>query len=191
MSNEISDQAPRHTEEQIVGHLNALGRDIIAINKANGWNVTTPADWPGQFTDALAEFMAEEPHWMPPSDDCMGNATRGYWRVFVIRARDRATVIGTGKTAQAAVDDAAANIKRDPVLTYKIPAVLALITSEVSEALEGFRKGDRANFEEEIADVMIRCLDLCAGLGIDIDAQITAKLEKNKLRGHRHGGKLV
>lgn len=74
---------------------------------------------------------------------------------------------------------------------YKIPAVLCLITSEVSEALEAFRKNDRANFNEEIADSLIRILDLCGGLGIDIDTEVAAKLEKNKARGFRHGGKRV
>ena len=75
--------------------------------------------------------------------------------------------------------------------TYKIPAILALIHSEVSEALEAFRKGDRANFDEELADVIIRVLDCSGGLGIDIDAVVRAKLEKNKTRGWRHGGKKV
>ncbi|CAK0743046.1 putative NTP pyrophosphohydrolase MazG catalytic core domain-containing protein [Azospirillaceae bacterium] len=74
---------------------------------------------------------------------------------------------------------------------YKIPAILALVHSEVSEALEDFRKDNRAHFAEEIADVMIRCLDLCAGQNIDIEKEILAKLEKNKLRGFRHGGKRV
>lgn len=72
---------------------------------------------------------------------------------------------------------------------YKVPAVLALIHSEVSEALEGFRVNNRGNFDEEIADIMIRCLDLCGGLGINIDAEITRKLGKNAARGFRHGGK--
>jgi NTP pyrophosphatase (non-canonical NTP hydrolase) len=75
--------------------------------------------------------------------------------------------------------------------TYKIPAILCLIHSEVSEALEDFRKNNREHFAEEIADVMIRCLDLCAGQNIDIEKEILAKLEKNKLRGFRHGGKRV
>lgn len=74
---------------------------------------------------------------------------------------------------------------------YKIPAKLALITSEVSEALEAYRKEDSANFAEELADTLIRVLDLASGLGIDLDSAVTAKLEKNKQRGYRHGGKRV
>lgn len=75
--------------------------------------------------------------------------------------------------------------------TYKIPAVLALITSETSEALEAFRNNDKDNFAEECADQIIRILDLTAGLGIDIDMILRAKLDKNKRRGYRHGGKRV
>lgn len=75
--------------------------------------------------------------------------------------------------------------------TYKIPGILALIHSEVSEALEAFRHDDKANFEEELADTLIRVLDCAGGLGLDIDAAVRAKMEKNKGRGHRHGGKRV
>lgn len=75
--------------------------------------------------------------------------------------------------------------------TYKVPAILALIHSEVSEALEGFRHDDKANFEEELADILIRVLDCAAGLDIDIDSAVEAKLEKNKKREFKHGGKRV
>lgn len=75
--------------------------------------------------------------------------------------------------------------------TYKVPAILALIHSEVSEALEAFRKDDKENFIEELADVVIRVLDCTGGLGMDIDTAIQEKLEKNRHRGYRHGGKRV
>lgn len=75
--------------------------------------------------------------------------------------------------------------------TYKVPAILGLVHSEVSEALEAFRKGDREGFAEEMADVLIRVLDCTEGLHIDIDAVVAAKLAKNRKRGFRHGGKRV
>lgn len=75
--------------------------------------------------------------------------------------------------------------------TYKIPAILALVHSEVSEALEAFRKDEKEHFIEELADVVIRVLDCSAGLGMDIDTAIRSKLEKNKGRSFRHGGKRV
>jgi NTP pyrophosphatase (non-canonical NTP hydrolase) len=74
---------------------------------------------------------------------------------------------------------------------YKIPAILALIHSEVSEALEAYRKNDVANFREELADVLIRVLDLAPAVDPDFDATVNAKVEKNRTRGFRHGGKRV
>lgn len=100
--------------------LNELGREIVDINRANGWDICTPGDW---------------------NDDT------------------------------------------------KIPCKLALIHSETSEALEAFRKDDRDNFIEELADTLIRILDTSSGLGFDIETVVRAKLEKNKTRGFRHGGK--
>lgn len=82
-------------------------------------------------------------------------------------------------------------LPRDWASDFVIPTKLSLIHSEVSEALEAFRADDRANFEEELADTLIRVLDTAAGLGIDMDKVVAAKLAKNRTRGHKHGGKRV
>jgi NTP pyrophosphatase (non-canonical NTP hydrolase) len=74
---------------------------------------------------------------------------------------------------------------------YKIPAIIALIHSEASEALEALRADDIDNFAEEMADILIRVLDCASGMGFDIDAAVQAKLAKNRNRGYRHGGKRV
>jgi len=74
---------------------------------------------------------------------------------------------------------------------YKVPAILALIHSELSEALEAFRADDKANFAKELADVIIRVLDCAVGLDIDMDLEVTENLIKNRGRGYRHGGKRV
>jgi len=74
---------------------------------------------------------------------------------------------------------------------YKVPAILALIHSEVSEALEAFRHDDGENFIEEMADIVIRVLDCVAAFTDDFDSVVRAKLEKNRQRGYRHGGKRV
>lgn len=74
---------------------------------------------------------------------------------------------------------------------YKVLAILDLIHSEVSEATEAFRKNNKENFIEEIADVIIRCLDCTEGLKMDVGDAILKKLEKNKSRGYKHGGKRV
>lgn len=70
-----------------------------------------------------------------------------------------------------------------------IPELLCLIHSEISEALEAYRHGNSENFREEIADTFIRLFDLCGGLNVDIETEITKKHEINKQREWRHGGK--
>lgn len=71
-----------------------------------------------------------------------------------------------------------------------LPTDLLLIHSEVSEACEGLRRGDMENVGEELADVIIRVLHVCAKHKIPIGAIVAKKHEKNKQRPYRHGGKL-
>lgn len=68
---------------------------------------------------------------------------------------------------------------------------MALITSEVSEAVEAIRVGDKRGLAEELADVLIRTLDACAALDINIGQQVISKIEKNRTREVKHGGKLA
>lgn len=73
--------------------------------------------------------------------------------------------------------------------TRPIPELLCLIHSEVSEALEAYRVGEDAYMAEELADVVIRVMDLCEAYGIDLEREITIKHESNKIRSYRHGNK--
>lgn len=50
---------------------------------------------------------------------------------------------------------------------HKIPSALALIHSEISEAWEGSWGDDFDNFSEELADVLIRIVDMLEGLGLE------------------------
>lgn len=79
---------------------------------------------------------------------------------------------------------------------------LVLIASEVSEALATFRNEyddseedgvtkmtemQEDDFAEEVADIIIRCLDLTGYYGFDIGNIILNKMEKNRQRPYRHG----
>lgn len=69
---------------------------------------------------------------------------------------------------------------------------LALIHSEVSEALEEWRAADIPRsipLALELADVVIRTAEFAAALDLDLDDAIQAKVEANRLREYRHGGK--
>ena len=83
--------------------------------------------------------------------------------------------------------------------------LIALCHAELSEALEDFRDGREVavvygdvvcprkpfGIPIELADVVIRIADMCGKYGIDLDEAIKIKMEYNKTRPMRHGGKVL
>lgn len=72
------------------------------------------------------------------------------------------------------------------VLSY-----LALIHSEVSEAVEEARCGQAYSMGMELADVILRVTQLCYTMGIPLEDMVYEKLEYNKTRPYKHGDKLA
>lgn len=69
----------------------------------------------------------------------------------------------------------------------------ALVHSEVSEAVEHYRAGCQPNgyaMTEELADVVIRILDMAGHWHVDLEEALLRKIESNKSRPHRHGDKV-
>lgn len=83
---------------------------------------------------------------------------------------------------------------------------LMMVVSELGEAMDAHQKGRFASiaesiymepqvfearikdtFEDELADTIIRLLDISAGLGIDIEKHINMKVAYNKTRERLHG----
>ncbi|XMB34091.1 MazG-like family protein [Candidatus Saccharibacteria bacterium oral taxon 955] len=72
-----------------------------------------------------------------------------------------------------------------------IPLEFMLLTGEVSEAFDAWRK-KKSDLGEEIADIMIYLFGLAKMLNVDLENELVAKIEKNRERKYvRKNGILV
>lgn len=97
----------------------------------------------------------------------------------------------------------------EPITREMVSVFVANLHSEVSELWEAFRDGKLTQpcnkaekmmalglpamtcAEEELADIVIRCLDTADALGVDLMRAIVAKHVYNTTRAPLHGGKLA
>ena len=134
--------------------------------------MNSTAAFPKQVMDAIKRAGQVLTH------ECHGLAARsGWW-----------TDLKTGEdlTSEPCFDDADGQTF---VHKVNIPEKLCLIHSEVSEGMEGYRKGlmddklpHRPMLEVELADAVIRIFDLAGGIGLDVAGAIAEKLAYNAQR---------
>jgi NTP pyrophosphatase (non-canonical NTP hydrolase) len=81
------------------------------------------------------------------------------------------------------------DIQTGEEIKRNVGELLCLVHSEISEALEGYRKDlqdshlpNRKSFEVELADAIIRILDIAGAHNLDLDGAIREKREYNKNR---------
>lgn len=85
----------------------------------------------------------------------------------------------------------------DPPSIENIGEKIALVHSELSEALEAARLDDPPSnkipeftgMEEEFADTIIRIMHISQALNLRVEQAIPAKIKYNKTRPVKHGGK--
>lgn len=70
-----------------------------------------------------------------------------------------------------------------------MPRSPCLISSSEEIEKEAFDIYIKNTFEDELADVIIRTLDICGYLNIDIERSVLAKMKYNKIREKMHSKK--
>jgi len=108
------------------------------------------------------------------------NVEKGFWE----NPRNK------GELLMLVVSELAEALEADRKNRYSInnPKDIAALANDV-DFNDAFSKLVKDTFEDEIADAVIRLFDMSAGLGIDLESHIMAKLRYNANRPKMHGKK--
>lgn len=178
-----------------MGQINELVAQVTQINTANGWREQDMTPLTGDLPKAQIAGMTAVSIQVASiieavrtgAGDANGLYQRLSARFYTVEVAGEQLVDGLKEYGR-------------PVYGSKTEAVCRarLIDTETMELTEAIIKGDTANLSEELADIVIRVLDFAGAWNethpdqpIDLEAAIQAKLERNRQRGYRHGGKLA
>ena len=111
-----------------------------------------------------------------------------------ISINELAKTIYKANRAKGFWDIMAKHIDEPEIIDLLVATKISLMHSELSEALEAHRKSLKDNhltdydgLVVELADTLIRILDLCGAFDMPIGEVIEKKLAYNTSRPHKHG----
>ncbi len=147
-------------------------RAVGDVNRANGWRQATPSEYasPTKQTATLALIMTE--------------VAEAIEEVRAGRAMDEAYYTINGKKVYRVTDGSGADWTTDP-------GGISVTSSSSGDATYTGLTAKPEGVPSELADVVIRVLDIADLYGIDLEATIAEKVAHNATRGHRHGGKTL
>jgi NTP pyrophosphatase (non-canonical NTP hydrolase) len=136
-------------------------------------------------TDVIGNMLNEASR-----DIQRSNADKGFYDDYQALVNFISSEIEKGELAQP-IGKRYLDILKEMFISSKI----ALIHSELSEALEAVRAGienddkipEYSGYEAEMADTFIRVADLAGFSRINLGGAFQAKLAKNKTREYKHG----
>jgi NTP pyrophosphatase (non-canonical NTP hydrolase) len=106
---------------------------------------------------------------------------KGFW--------DRPTEFGTRLMLVASELAEALDADRNGADRARLDEVEEHMGKEDDKFIIQFQRDVRGSIDEEIADAIIRLLDICGGYDVDIDRVVKLKMHYNSLRAHMHGKK--
>lgn len=125
---------------------------------------------------------------------------KGWQHIIGLWAKEKGWWEGFQAYGRADLEPDQVLVSNPQARNHYIASKLALIHSEVSEALEALRdghirtwimSGKPEGLEIELADTIIRILDLAEALGLDMGKAVATKMAYNTERAYRHGGKAM
>lgn len=117
------------------------------------------------------------------------NKEKGFWPKDKDRNIGEALMLITSELSEALEADRKARRANYPAYEDVFESIADEMKDPYGDLAHecAFKAHIKDTFEDELADAVIRLLDLCGGLGINIGRHIYLKVAFNATRPHRHG----